>query len=89
MKVSGEASEDMKAAFKDSLTSLAQLYTINEGGPYLEGEQANYADLMVGGWLNMFFQCMPRDEWKEVSMWHGGVFGRLHDALQENYWECK
>jgi hypothetical protein len=31
---------------------------------------------------------MPEDEWKEFRTWHGGVFARLHDALQENCWVC-
>jgi glutathione S-transferase len=85
----GEAREQMMASFKESLTSLAQLFTVHEDGPYLEGKEANYADLIVGGWLNMFFECMPADEWKEFRTWHGGVFARLHDALQENYYKCQ
>jgi glutathione S-transferase len=89
MKVTGEGRERIKASFKESLTSLARLFTINEDGPYLEGKEANYADLIVGGWLNMFFQCLPEEEWKDFRTWHGGVFARLHDALQENYWVCK
>lgn len=88
-RVEGEVREGIKASFKESLTSLAQLFTINEGGPYLEGKEANYADLIVGGWLNMCSECMPAEEWKDFRTWHGGVFARLHDALHENYYACQ
>ncbi|KAF2997325.1 hypothetical protein E8E13_002680 [Curvularia kusanoi] len=87
--IQGEMREQIKASFKDSLTSLAQLFTVHEDGPYLEGKEANYADLIVGGWLNMFFECMPADEWKDFRTWHGGVFARLHDSLQENHYLCQ
>ncbi|ELR11339.1 glutathione S-transferase family protein, putative [Acanthamoeba castellanii str. Neff] len=50
---------------------------------------ATYADLIVGGWLNMLSATMPEEEWKDFRTWHSGVFARLHDALQENYFECK
>lgn len=87
--IQGEAREPLKAAFKADLTSLAQLYMVHDTGPYLEGSQANYADLIVGGWLNMLSVIMPEAEWKDFRTWHDGVFARLHDALQENYFVCK
>ncbi|KAI8473579.1 MAG: hypothetical protein J3K34DRAFT_410533 [Monoraphidium minutum] len=76
-------------AFEAALASLGALYALRGGGPYLEGERATYADLIVGGWLNMLSVTMPKEEWAAVKAWHGGVFGRLHDALQEHYFECK
>jgi glutathione S-transferase len=85
MSLSDEAKEQIRASFKEALTSLAQLFTVHESGPYLEGEHANYADLIVGGWLNMFNVLMPEEEWKDFRTWHGGVLARLHDALQESY----
>jgi glutathione S-transferase len=87
-KVEGDVREGLKLSFKQSLASLAQYYTINEG-PYLEGKEANYADIIVGGWLNMFAECMPAEEWEDFRTWHGGVFARLHDALHKNYYVCK
>jgi glutathione S-transferase len=87
-KVEGDVREGLKVSFKQSLASLAQYYRINEG-PYLEGKEANYADIIVGGWLNMLAECMPAEEWKDFRTWHGGVFARLHDALHENYYVCK
>lgn len=88
LSVQGEVRKQLMAAFKEALTSLAKLFTVNEGGPYLEGKEANYADLIVGGWLNMLSVTMPEQEWKEFRTWHGGVFGRLHDVLQERYFQC-
>ncbi|KAG5914547.1 hypothetical protein E4U42_000435 [Claviceps africana] len=26
-------------------------------------------------------RTLPADEWRELTGWHGGVFGRLHGAL--------
>lgn len=85
LKVESEARVPLIAAFQDSLTSLAQLFMIHQDGPYLEGKTANYADLIVGGWLNMLSYIMPEAEWREFVTWHDGVFGRLHEALQEKY----
>ncbi|QDS68902.1 hypothetical protein FKW77_007958 [Venturia effusa] len=89
LNIQGEAREGLKAGFKEALTSLAQLFMIHETGPYLEGAQANYADLIVGGWLNMLSIIIPGDEWQDFRTWHNGVFARLHDALQENYFVCQ
>jgi glutathione S-transferase len=88
LKIEGEAREPLRASFKEKLTSLAQLFKIHDG-PYLEGEQANYADLIVGGWLNFLSTVIPKDEWEEFRTWHDGVFARLHDALQKNYFVCQ
>ncbi|KAI9016995.1 hypothetical protein BC832DRAFT_588280 [Gaertneriomyces semiglobifer] len=78
----------MLEAFKGALESLARLFMVHPSGPYLEGEKANYADLIVGGWVNMMAMTMPEEEWKQFRTWHGGVFGKLHDALQKNYYVC-
>ncbi|KAK7038039.1 hypothetical protein R3P38DRAFT_2904085 [Favolaschia claudopus] len=86
--IRGEARQQLRAAFKVASASLAELFMVHEG-PYLEGKQANYADLIVGGWLNQFSIIMPKEEWEDFRTWHGGVFARLHDALQENYFVCK
>ncbi|KAH7400717.1 hypothetical protein DE146DRAFT_611102 [Phaeosphaeria sp. MPI-PUGE-AT-0046c] len=87
LAVEGEAREQLMAAFNKALTSLAELYMVNKSGPYLEGEVPNYADLIVGGWLNMFYMTMRKEEWEQVRTWHGGVFARLHDVLQEKYYK--
>jgi len=55
------------------------------GGPWLDGEEGEgpvYADFVVGGWLAMMATCMEKGEWKRVSGWQGGIWGRIHDALE-------
>lgn len=87
--IQGEMRDQIKASFKESLTSLAQLYRVHNEGPYLEGKEANYADLIVGGWLNMLHECFPVEELEDFRTWHDGIFARLHDALQKNYYVCQ
>jgi glutathione S-transferase len=87
--IQAEMRQQLMAGFQQGLTSLAELYRVNEGGPYLEGDRATYADMIVGGWLNMLSATMPTGEWKEFSTWHGGVFAGLHDALQQHYYVCR
>lgn len=81
----GEVREQIKAGMKEGLRTLAECFMVHPNGPYLEGEKANYADLIVGGWLNMISLTMPEDEWKEFRTWYGGAFARLHDAMQKDY----
>ncbi|KAG4431911.1 hypothetical protein IFR05_012610 [Cadophora sp. M221] len=88
LSIKGDAREQLTVAFKSALTSLAQLFRVHDTGPYLEGNQANYADLIVGGWLNMLSITMPEGEWDDFRTWHGGVFARLHDALQKDFFVC-
>lgn len=86
--VSGEEREKLKNSFRDVLGDLAKLFLRDASGPFLLGKQASYADFIVGGWLWMIRGTLPDDEWEEARDWHGGVFGRLHDAL-EKYGEVK
>ena len=78
----------MKGAFKDMLGDLAQLFLRDKTGPFLLGQKATYADLIVGGWLRMSRVTLPASEWEELKGWHGGVFGQFHDAL-DKYAEVK
>jgi glutathione S-transferase len=89
LTIQGEAREQIKTSFKEALRSLAELFMVHESGPYLEGKAPNYADLIVGGWLNMLFATMPEEEWKDFRSWHGGVFAKLHDALQKDHFKCQ
>ena len=86
LTIEGEARKALVGPFKESLSGLAACF--EGGGVYLEGERACYADLIVGGWVNMMSVVMPEDEWREFRGWHGGVFGSLHDELQTKYWRC-
>ena len=70
------------AVFEAALGSgLAVWFVRQDEGPFLEGRTPMYADLIVGGWLQMMRNCLP--EWKELRAWHGGLWGRLHDALEQ------
>jgi glutathione S-transferase len=84
----GEEREKMKDSFRNMLGGLAKLFLRDTSGPFLLGTRASYADLIVGGWLRMMRVTLPESEWEEVRSWHGGLFGRLHDAL-EAYAEVK
>ncbi|KAJ5579867.1 uncharacterized protein N7459_005852 [Penicillium hispanicum] len=86
--VVGEQREKLLRSFQDTLGGLAKPFLSDTSGPFLLGKQASYADLIVGGWLRMASRTLPEAEWEEVRSWHGGVFGRLHDALDQ-YAEVK
>jgi len=62
-------------------TAQAQKQGREEVGPYLDGEEPAYADFIVGAWLNMAAVCMSAEDWERVRSWHGGLWGRIHDAL--------
>lgn len=78
----GEAREKTKESFRNTLGGLAELFSRDTSGPFLLGTRASYADLIVGGWLRMMSVTLPESEWEELRSWHGGLFGRLYDALQ-------
>ncbi|KAF9081169.1 hypothetical protein BGX27_005038 [Mortierella sp. AM989] len=82
LTVRGEEREKLKRSFCDALTGLADLFKRESGGPFLLGTQPSYADFIVGGWIKMMQVTLPGAEWEEARTWHGGVFGKLHDALQ-------
>ena len=70
-------------AFEEALGGLAKMYTTDPSGPFLLGSRASYADFIVGGWLRMARGMLPREEWEALKGWHGSVFGRLDEALEE------
>ncbi|KAK2589556.1 hypothetical protein QQS21_012769 [Conoideocrella luteorostrata] len=80
--LTGDAREKVKDSFRDTLGDLAKLFLKDTSGPFLLGQQVSYADFIVGGWLRQARVTFPETEWHEVKSWHGGVFGRLYDALQ-------
>ncbi|PNP56828.1 hypothetical protein THARTR1_03126 [Trichoderma harzianum] len=79
--LTSEAREKLMESFQVALGDLAKLFLENTEGPFLLGQWASYADLIVGAWLRMAYVCLPKSEWEEVRCWHNGCFGRLHDAL--------
>jgi glutathione S-transferase len=84
----GEARDKVKESLRNMLGDLARLLLRDSSGPFLLGTRASYADMIVGAWLRMMRATLPGSEWEEVRSWHGGLFGRLHDAL-EAYAEVK
>ncbi|RGP80686.1 hypothetical protein FLONG3_1161 [Fusarium longipes] len=79
--LSAEARAKLMESLEKMLGDLSVLFTKNIGGPFLLGSQVSYADMIVGAWLRMMSVTYPEDEWKQVTSWHQGTFGRLHDAL--------
>ncbi|KAG5994467.1 hypothetical protein E4U43_003233 [Claviceps pusilla] len=85
----GEPRQAMMLSFRDTLReTLAPLFRRDDTGPFLLGATASYADLIVGAWLRMMQRTLSSGEWEQVRGWHEGIFGRLHDALDE-YAEVK
>ncbi|KAJ5681171.1 hypothetical protein N7536_012310 [Penicillium majusculum] len=82
LAVGADERGELLRAFEEALGGLAKLYTTDPSGPFLLGSRASYADFIVGGWLRMSRGMLPGDEWEALKGWHGGVFGRLDDALQ-------
>ncbi|CDM31538.1 hypothetical protein DTO013E5_2177 [Penicillium roqueforti] len=82
LALGGEEREELLRSFEETLGGLAKLYTNDASGPFLMGGKANYADFIVGGWLRMSRGMLPVEEWEALKGWHGGVFGRLHEALE-------
>ncbi|KAL8690763.1 MAG: hypothetical protein Q9218_003867 [Villophora microphyllina] len=80
-----QGSEERKkklATFEAALESgPATWFVRRDEGPFLEGGTPMYADLIVGGWLQMMRNCLL--EWGELRGWHRGLWGILHDALEE------
>lgn len=86
LTIVGEARKASREPSKQSLQGPAECF--EGGGVYLKGATACYADLTVGGWLNMLSVLMPLDEWEEFRTWHNGVFAKLHHELQVKYFVC-
>ncbi|CAI7610445.1 unnamed protein product [Penicillium manginii] len=83
LTVRGKIREELKASLHDTLGELAKLFRRDNTGSFLLGQQASYADLVVGAWLRMMHGTLPAEEWEEAKAWHEGVFGKLNDALEK------
>lgn len=80
--VGSEARHKAVKAFEDALgAGLAVWFVNRDEGPFIEGATPMYADFIVGGWLKFMKGCLP--EWEAMKEWHGGLWGRLLDALEE------
>lgn len=52
-------------------------------GPWLDGDQPVYADIVVGAWLKMLEATMRASEWALVRTWQNGLWARIIDALAD------
>lgn len=80
LNVEGKEREDALAAMKAALDPLAKLYELRDG-TFLEGDTPIYADLIVGAWLAFFKVTLK--EWEDLRTWHGGLWGKIHQALEK------
>ncbi|KAK7931581.1 hypothetical protein PG985_002293 [Apiospora marii] len=79
--VEGEARAQIVSGLQKSLGVAAKCFRFSgDDGPFIGGKEADYADIIIGGWLMMFSLTVP--EWEEIRAWNGGIWGRLHDALE-------
>ena len=85
LTVRGKERAQTLETFKAALGELAKFYRHSDG-PFLEGNNASYADLIVGGWLA--FLKVTLKEWEDLQMWHDGLWKKLYLAL-EKYAESK
>lgn len=77
--IRGETRAKVLGAFEVALKEVAKYFRFSDG-PFIGGREADYADIIIGGWLMCLNQTVP--EWEEIRTWHGGLWGRLHDALE-------
>lgn len=79
--VRGEERREILGAFeKGASAEAAKCFRFSADGPFVGGREPDYADLIVGGWLVFLSGTVP--EWEEIRTWHGGLWGRLHEALE-------
>ncbi|KAK7752086.1 hypothetical protein SLS62_006052 [Diatrype stigma] len=77
----GEKRRELLRAFQTGASAEAARCFRFSSSPFVGGgEEPDYADLIVGGWLMFLSGTVP--EWEEIRTWHGGLWGRLHEALE-------
>ncbi|KAJ7779806.1 hypothetical protein B0H16DRAFT_1499905 [Mycena metata] len=81
----GAARTKKLAEFKEALGALASFY-VDENAPFLEGTSVSYADMIIGGRLQLLKASLA--EWKEVRTWQNSRWERVLQAL-EKYAEVK
>lgn len=77
--VRGDERKKVLSAFQAALGEAAKYFRFSDG-PFIGGKEADYADIIIGGWLMFYSQTLT--EWEEIRMWHGGIWGKLHDGLE-------
>ncbi|KAK8069011.1 hypothetical protein PG994_005627 [Apiospora phragmitis] len=77
--VRGEARKNFLVTLQTALGDVAKYFRFSDG-PFIGGKEADYADIIIGGWLMMYSHTVP--EWEEIRTWNDGIWGKLHDALE-------
>ncbi|EJD39108.1 hypothetical protein AURDEDRAFT_139437 [Auricularia subglabra TFB-10046 SS5] len=66
---------------EDAWGKLAAVYCKSDGpGVWLSGTAPIYADFVVLGALIFMAKVVTQEEWKVVTSWHDGLWGRLWQA---------
>ncbi|PHH80935.1 hypothetical protein CDD82_1439 [Ophiocordyceps australis] len=81
--IRGEARVKMMADFKKALGDLEPYYAspdVSEG-PFLNGKEVCYADMIVGGWLGMIYASFSKEDLDTLESWHNGRWGKIWNGL--------
>ncbi len=78
----GARREEQWALFKLDLSKINSW--IAKGDAFVTGNVPTFADLTVCGWMLTFRVVFGEDsqEWKDLSVWHDGRWGRLVKSLE-------
>ena len=58
---------------------------MKEDDKFVMGDAISFADFVLGGLLQLIFNIWGKDsqEWKDISRWDEGRWGRLHESLEK------
>jgi len=79
----GERAKEEWAKFEAGFGKMAKW--MKEGDEYVMGDVVSFSDFVLGGYMQLAFRIWGQDsrEWKDISSWDGGRWGRLHDSLKK------
>lgn len=83
--IKGEKRTATMTEFKKALGGFEAFYGYgqNQDGPFLNGRDATYADIIVAAWLGPFHQFLPADDLAEFGSWHGGRWTKIWKGLEK------
>ncbi|KAI1809015.1 hypothetical protein GGS20DRAFT_447038 [Poronia punctata] len=77
--IPAEARRNILDTFKNTLGDVDKIFQF-AAGPFIGGQEPDYADFILGAWLMFFNVTVP--EFEEIRTWHDGRWGKLHDSLE-------
>ncbi|RDA87030.1 hypothetical protein CP532_3218 [Ophiocordyceps camponoti-leonardi (nom. inval.)] len=88
--IKGQERTTMMADFKKALNDFEAYYNYaNKGeGPFLNGKEPTYGDVIVGSWLGSYHQALPADDLSELKKWNDGRWTKIWQGL-DRYTELK